>query len=284
MKRVLITGAGGQLGKEFVKVLSSKGIDFVALERKDLDITNFEKVYKTLKEIKPSIVINCSAYTQVDLAEKEIFQAFSTNAIGPYNLAIACKEINAKLIHYSTDYIFDGFKNRLYTEEDKPNPLNQYAKSKLLGEELVKQVLENYLIFRISWVYGDGKQNFIYKLLQWAKEREVLQIAFNEVSVPTYTGFIVEKTLKALEKGLAGLYHLVPRGYASRYEWAKLALKLFGINKILIPVQKEIFNLPAKRPDFSAMSCAKIEKELEEEFEEWDEIYSKVYSKYATIS
>jgi dTDP-4-dehydrorhamnose reductase len=283
MRKVLITGASGQLGKEFVKVLSSKGIDFVALERKDLDVTNFEKVYKTLKEINPSVVINCSAYNQVDLAETEILKAFSTNAIGPYNLAITCREINAKLIHYSTDYVFDGIKKGLYTEEDSPNPLNQYARSKLLGEEIVKQVLEDYLIFRVSWVYGEGRQNFIYKLLQWAKEREVLQIAFNEVSVPTYTGFIVEKTLKALEKGLTGLYHLVPRGYASRYEWAKLTLKLFGINKILIPVQKEIFSLPAKRPDFSAMSCEKIEKALGEKFEEWDEIYSKVYSKLRKI-
>ncbi len=212
MKKVLITGASGQLGKEFVKVLSSKGIDFVALERKDLDVTNFEKVYKTLKEINPSVVINCSAYNQVDLAETEILKAFSTNAIGPYNLAITCREISAKLIHYSTDYVFDGIKKGLYTEEDSPNPLNKYARSKLLGEELVKQVLEDYLILRVSWVYGEGTQNFIYKLLQWAKEREVLQIAFNEVAVPTYTGFIVEKTLKALEKGLTGLYHLVPRG------------------------------------------------------------------------
>jgi len=284
MKRVLITGASGQLGKEFVKVLSSNCIDFVALERKDLDITNFEKVYKTLKEIKPSVVINCSAYNQVDLAETEILQAFSTNAIGPYNLAIVCREINAKLIHYSTDYVFDGIKKGLYTEEDKPNPLSQYARSKLLGEELVKQVLEDYLIFRVSWVYGEGRQNFIYKLLQWAKEREVLQIAFNEVSVPTYTGFIVEKTLKALEKGLTGLYHLVPRGYASRYEWAKLALNLFGINKILIPVQKEIFNLPAKRPDFSAMSCYKIEKDLGEGFEEWDWVLTKVYKELGEIT
>jgi len=279
MRKVLITGASGQLGKEFLKVLSSKGIDFVALERKDLDITNFEKVYKTLKEINPFVVINCSAYNQVDLAETEILKAFSTNAIGPYNLAITCREINAKLIHYSTDYVFDGIKKGLYTEEDSPNPLNQYARSKLLGEELVKQVLENYLIFRVSWVYGEGKQNFIYKLLQWVREKEVLQIAFNEVSVPTYTEFIVEKTLKALEKGLTGIYHLVPRGYASRYEWAKLTLKLFRIEKVLIPVEKEIFNLPAKRPDFSAMSCAKIEKALGEEFEEWDEIYSKNYTK-----
>jgi dTDP-4-dehydrorhamnose reductase len=279
MRKVLITGASGQLGKEFVKVLSSKGIDFVALERKDLDVTNFEKVYKTLKEINPCVVINCSAYNQVDLAETEILKAFSTNAIGPYNLAITCREINAKLIHYSTDYVFDGIKKGLYTEEDSPNPLNQYARSKLLGEELVKQVLEDYLILRVSWVYGEGKQNFIYKLLQWTKEGEVLQIAFNEVSVPTYTGFIVEKTLKALEKGLTGLYHLVPRGYASRYEWAKLTLKLFRMKKVLIPVEKEIFNLPAKRPDFSAMSCEKIEKALGEEFEEWDEIYSKNYTK-----
>jgi len=278
MKKFLIIGAGGQLGKEFVRVLSLKGIDFVDLERKDLDITNFEKVYKTLKEIKPSIVINCSAYNQVDLAETEILKAFSTNAIGPYNLAITCREIKAKLIHYSTDYVFDGIKKGLYTEEDPPNPLNQYARSKLLGEELVKQVLEDYLILRVSWVYGEGRQNFIYKLLQWAKEREVLQIAFNEVSVPTYTGFIVEKTLKALKKGLTGLYHLVPRGYASRYEWAKLTLKLFGINKVLIPVQKEIFNLPAKRPDFSAMSCSRIEKDLGEEFEEWNEVFSNRYS------
>ena len=230
------------------------------------------------------MVINCSAYNQVDLAETEILQAFSTNAIGPYNLAIACREINAKLIHYSTDYVFDGTKQGLYTEEDKPNPLSQYARSKLLGEELVKQVLEDYLIFRVSWVYGEGKQNFIYKLLQWAKEREVLQIAFNEVSVPTYTGFIVEKTLKAVEKGLTGLYHLVPRGYASRYEWAKLTLKLFGINKVLIPVQKEIFNLPAKRPVFSAMSCDKIEKDLGEGFEEWDWVLTKVYKELGEIT
>ena len=285
MRKVLITGASGQLGKEFVKVLSSKGIDFVALERKDLDVTNFEKAYKTLKEINPSVVINCSAYNQVDLAETQILQAFSTNAIGPYNLAITCREINAKLIHYSTDYVFDGIKKGLYTEEDSPNPLNQYARSKLLGEELVKQVLEDYLILRVSWVYGEGKQNFIYKLLQWAKEREVLQIAFNEVSVPTYTGFIVEKTLKALEKGLTGLYHLVPWGYASRYEWAKLTLKLFGINnKILIPVQKEIFNLPAKRPDFSAMSCGIIEKDLGEGFEEWDWVLTKVYKELGGIT
>jgi dTDP-4-dehydrorhamnose reductase len=271
MRKVLITGASGQLGKEFVKVLSSKGIDFVALERKDLDVTNFEKVYKTLKEINPSVVINCSAYNQVDLAETQILQAFSTNAIGPYNLAIICREINAKLIHYSTDYVFDGIKKGLYTEEDSPNPLNQYARSKLLGEELVKQVLEDYLILRISWVYGEGTQNFLYKLEEWAKKQEVLKVAVDEFSVPTSTKTIVEVTLKAIDAGLTGLYHLTNFGYASRYEWAKEYFRLKGINKLVYPALQADFNLPAKRPKWSVMSNEKISKALGITIRDWKE-------------
>jgi len=271
MRKVLITGASGQLGKEFLKVLSSKGIDFVALERKDLDIANFEEVYKTLKEINPSIVINCSAYNQVDLAETEILQAFSTNAIGPYNLAITCREINAKLIHYSTDYVFDGIKKGLYTEEDSPNPLNQYARSKLLGEELVKQVLEDYLILRMSWVYGEDTQNFLYKLEEWAKKQEVLKVVVDEFSVPTSTKTIVEVTLKAIDAGLTGLYHLTNSGYASRYEWAKEYFKLKGMNKLIYPALQADFNLPAKRPKWSVMSNEKISKALGITIRDWKE-------------
>jgi len=271
MRKVLITGASGQLGKEFVKVLSSKGIDFVALERKDLDVTNFEKVYKTLKEINPSVVINCSAYNQVDLAETEILKAFSTNAIGPYNLAITCREINAKLIHYSTDYVFDGIKKGLYTEEDSPNPLNQYARSKLLGEELVKQVLENYLIFRVSWVYGEGRQNFLYKLEEWAKKQEVLKVVVDEFSVPTSTKTITEVTFKAIDAGLTGLYHLTNSGYASRYEWAKEYFKLKGINKLIYPALQADFNLPAKRPKWSVMNNEKISRALGINIRDWKE-------------
>jgi dTDP-4-dehydrorhamnose reductase len=271
MKKFLIIGAGGQLGKEFVRVLSSKGIDFVDLERKDLDITNFEKVYKTLKEIKPSIVINCSAYNQVDLAETETSQAFCTNAIGPYNLAIVCKEINAKLIHYSTDYIFDGTKIGFYTEEDQPNPLNEYGKSKLFGELFIQKVLENYLIFRVSWVYGKGAQNFLYKLEEWGKKQEVLKIVIDEFSVPTSTKTIVEVTLKALNAGLSGLYHLTNSGYASRYEWAKEYFKLKGINKLIYPALQTDFNLPAKRPKWSVMSNEKISQDLGITIKEWKE-------------
>ncbi|MFZ8861349.1 MAG: dTDP-4-dehydrorhamnose reductase [Thermocrinis sp.] len=271
MRKVLITGASGQLRKEFVKVLSSRGIDFVALKRKDLDVTNFEKAYKTLKEINPSVIINCSAYNKVDLAETEILKAFSTNAIGPYNLAITCREINAILIHYSTDYVFDGIKKGLYTEEDSPNPLNQYARSKLLGEELVKQVLEDYLILRVSWVYGEGTQNFLYKLEEWAKKQEVLKVVVDEFSVPTSTKTIVEVTLKAIDAGLTGLYHLTNSGYASRYEWAKEYFKLKGINKLIYPALQADFNLPAKRPKWSVMSNEKISEALGITIRDWKE-------------
>ncbi|MCD6490114.1 MAG: dTDP-4-dehydrorhamnose reductase [Thermodesulfobacterium sp.] len=281
--KILITGAKGQLGQEFVKRLEKEEKNFLALPRDKLDVSNLKQVLQVFEEYKPAVVINCSAYNLVDRAEEEKETAYKTNAIGPRNLAFACEKYKAFLVHYSTDYVFDGKKEALYTEEDIPNPLSEYAKSKYLGEVFVKEETDRYLLFRVSWVYGEGKQNFIYKLLQWAKEREVLQIAFNEISVPTYTGFIVEKTLKALDKGLQGLYHLVPRGYASRYEWAKLTFKLLRMNKILIPVPKEFFNLPARRPDFSAMSCNKIEKELGEEFAEWDEIYERKFVKRGNL-
>jgi len=175
---------------------------------------------------KPDIVINCAAYNLVDKAEEDYITAYKTNALGVRNLAYLSNKLNAFFVHYSTDYVFDGTKeNGLYTEEDTPNPLNEYGKSKLTGERWIVEETENYLLFRVSWVYGRGKQNFIYKLIQWAKNNDYLKIAYDEISVPTSTRTIVEVTLKALDNGLTGLYHLTNSGYASRYEWAKKYLK-----------------------------------------------------------
>jgi len=269
--RLLITGAKGQLGREFVKTLENTHHQVYAFSREELDVTDFQKVYSTIKEIKPDVVINCSAYNLVDKAEEEFEKALQVNAIGVSNLAIACRETKAFLIHYSTDYVFDGKKEGLYTEEDQPNPLSKYALSKYLGELKVKAFLENYLIFRVSWVYGEGKQNFLYKLTEWAKTQEYLRIACDEFSVPTSTRTIVEVTLKAIDKGLTGLYHLVNSGYTSRFEWAREFLRLKGIKKFIYPAYQQDFNLPAKRPRFSAMSNDKICKELGIEIREWRE-------------
>jgi dTDP-4-dehydrorhamnose reductase len=269
--KILITGAKGQLATEFIEYFEKRGINFNAFSREDLDIRDFNKVYSQIKEIKPDIVINCSAYNNVDGAEKEPYLAYKVNAFGVYNLALASGKVNAKLIHYSTDYVFDGEKLGFYTEEDKPNPINEYGKSKLFGELFIKETLENYLIFRTSWVYGKGKQNFLYKLEQWSQTQEVLRIAVDEFSVPTSTKTIVEVTMKAIDAGLTGLYHLTNSGYASRYEWAKEYMRQKGINKLIYPAYQGDFNLPARRPRWSVMSNESISRELNIEIKEWKE-------------
>jgi len=280
--RILISGAKGQLGREFVRKLEKEGRDFLALGRDKLDVSNLKQVLQVFEEYKPDIVINCSAYNLVDKAEEEKEIAFKTNAIGPRNLAFACEKYKAFLVHYSTDYVFDGKKEGLYTEEDKPAPLNEYGKSKYLGEIFLKEETDKYLIFRVSWVYGEGKQNFIYKLMQWAETQDYLRIACDEFSVPTSTKTIVEVTLKAINAGVTGLYHLVNSGYASRYEWAKEVLKIKGIKKFIYPAYQADFNLPAKRPRFSPMSNKKICKELGIEIKDWREELREVFSKIWT--
>ncbi len=269
--KYLIIGSKGQLGREFVKTLDIRNKSFLAFDKEELDITNIDSLNKVIKDYNPDIVINCSAYNFVDKAEQEFEEAFKVNAFGVSNIANVCRDKNIFLIHYSTDYVFDGTKEELYIEEDKPNPLNEYGKSKLFGEIFIKEQLENYLIFRTSWVYGEGAQNFLYKLESWAKSNEYLRIACDEFSVPTSTSTLVNITLKALDKGLTGLYHLVNSDYCSRYEWAKAYFELKGIKKFIYPAYQHEFNLPAKRPRWSVMSNEKICKELDIEIREWKE-------------
>lgn len=270
MIKILITGANAQLAQEF-KERCSGAYSLYSLTRQELDITNFQRVYEVIKDVKPKIVINCAAYNLVDKAESDRIEAYRVNTIGVANLAMACAEVRALLVHYSTDYVFDGEKEDFYTEEDAPNPLNEYGKSKLLGEIAVQQTMENYLIFRTSWVYGRGKQNFLHKLMQWVQSREYLKIACDEFSVPTFTKSIAEVTLKAIDKGLVGLYHFVNSGYASRYEWAKEYFRLKGIKKLIYPAYRLDFNLPAKRPKWSVMSNNSISSILNIDIPHWQE-------------
>ena len=270
--RYLVIGKNGQLGREFLRKLDEMAnAEVTAVGRKECDISNLKQVLDIFSTVKPDIVVNCAAYNFVDKAEEDYVSAIKVNGLGVRNLAFASNKYRAFLVHFSTDYVFDGTKrNGLYTEEDTPNPLNEYGKSKLIGEKLLREETDNFLLFRVSWVYGDGKQNFIYKLLSWAKDREYLLISHNEVSVPTSTRTIVEITFKALDAGLKGLYHLTNSGYASRYEWAKKVLQIKGIKKVIYPVSNEVFNLAAKRPEFSAMNNNKLAKILGTEIPWWE--------------
>jgi dTDP-4-dehydrorhamnose reductase len=270
--KYLLIGSYGQLGKEFVKRLDNNGSNYLAVDIDKLDISDYSAVSSIFDSFRPDVTINCSAYNNVDLAESKPEDANNVNALGPKYLAVCCKKYNCFLIHYSSDYVFDGTKkDGLYTETDNVNPINEYGKSKLLGEKLISEETDDFLIFRLSWVYGDGSQNFIQKMKGWSEKNSILNISFDEISVPTSTKTIVEITEKALESGLTGTYHLTNSGYASRYEWAKAIAKYLKMNLILHPVSKDLFNLPAKRPSFSAMSNRKISDILDTSISPWED-------------
>ncbi len=259
-------GATGQLAAAFARRFERAGLDF---SYPILDITDFDALMLAVAAYRPDVILNCAAYNFVDKAETDPVQAFKINAFGPALLSHAAKKYNSALVHYGSDYIFDGLKKIPYIESDPANPLSQYGKSKLAGEQLAAEGGARTLILRLSWVFGPGRQNFIYKLRDWAKDGRVLKMADDEISVPTYAEDVVDVTLKAVESGLLGVYHLTNSGSASRYEWAEAVLKELGLKNRLERARQSDFILPAKRPGFSAMSNRKISAELNSHIPEW---------------
>lgn len=268
-KIILIVGAAGQLAQEFQKAASHRNLNLIAPSEKDFNITDRKQIEAVFKQTKPNIVINCAAYNLVDEAEGGATPAYSVNAEAVESLALVCRDYKIFLVHYSTDYVFDGKKGSPYIEEDAPSPLNTYGKSKLKGEEAVKAHLKEFLIFRLSWLFGNGKQNFLYKLSSWAQKNDNLKISNDEISVPTYTEDVVEATCLSLEKGLKGLYHLTNSGYCSRFDLATYFLKKMGLKNTLEGIPMSDFKLKARRPLFSAMSNAKITKDLNHAIPTW---------------
>jgi dTDP-4-dehydrorhamnose reductase len=270
--KYLITGRNGQLARSFIRRLEKLCRDCIVPDESSLDITDEKVVAEFVAAAKPDVIINCAAFNLVDKAEEAPMAAFAVNATGPKYLAQAAAKNKALLVHFGSDYVFDGSKQEgPYTEDDATNPLNEYGKSKLAGERHVLEELDRCLVLRLSWVYGPGKQNFIYKLTRWAAGNEYLKIACDEFSVPTSAETVVDVTLKALDQGLTGRYHLTNSGFCSRYEWAKLILQNLGIEKFIRPVSMDAFQLPAKRPQFSVMSNDRIARKLNLSIPAWDE-------------
>jgi dTDP-4-dehydrorhamnose reductase len=269
--KYLIAGRNGQLARAFMATLERKGIDFIAPDEEKFDITNEAVVAEVVANCKPDVIINCAAYNLVDRAEQEQDTASRVNAVGPQYLALHASKHNAIVVHFGSDYVFDGQKEHgLYTEADEPNPINQYGKSKLAGEQAVHKHCRDTLIFRLSWVYGDGKQNFIYKLMDLAKKQEFLRIACDEFSVPTSASVVADITLRSLDAGLRGLWNLTNTGFCSRYEWATVVSRSLGIKKFIRPVSMDSFPLPAKRPKFSAMANQLLSNELNVCIPSWE--------------
>ena len=268
--KYIITGSSGQLAKAFIEYFKKENIDFFAPCEQDLDITDKNKILKVIQEFKPNVIINCAAYNNVELAQTDNSTAILINKTAVQYLSEISNAHNIKLVHFGTDYVFDGKKNDFYTEEDTTNPLNEYGKSKLCGEsEALKY--KNNLVLRLSWVIGNGKQNFLYKLSNWLQKTSKLNISCDEISIPCFTFDIVKYTMLAINKNLNGLYNLTSSGKCSRFELAKEYIKLMNYQAELTPVPMASFNSKVERPLFTAMSNKKISAELKTNIPNWND-------------
>ncbi|MEI8011424.1 MAG: dTDP-4-dehydrorhamnose reductase [Candidatus Omnitrophota bacterium] len=270
--KFVIFGAKGQLGREFQKKFMAENIPFAAADIDTCDIADPAAVSRLIGRERPSVVINCAAYNLVDKAEDDPVSAFKVNADAVRHMAAGCASGHVKLIHYGSDYVFNGRKGALYVETDATDPLNVYGQSKLAGEKNALAASPRHLVLRTSWVIGPGEQNFLFKLRQWAAKSDTLKISGDEISVPTFTATIVNCTLAAVKEDLTGLYHLTNSGCASRIDLARAFLDEAGIKgKELTPVPMASFGLKAARPVFAAMSNDAITKALGIDIPSWQD-------------
>lgn len=251
--RVLVIGAGGLLG-------SRLAAEFGGLTAPRFDVTDLESCRLAIEALKPSVVINATAYTAVDRAEIEAQAAMAVNVGGARNLAQVCADIGARLVHYSTDYVFDGHTPYDYIETDDPVPLSVYGASKLAGERAVSSVMPEALVIRTAWLFGPGKPNFVTKVLQKAKRGRSFTVVNDQTGSPTYTGDLALATRILVEGGHSGLFHVVNKGETTWYSFAREAVYFHGLDKDLVkPISTAELNLPAPRPRRSVLAMDKFE-------------------------
>lgn len=290
--KFLLIGNNGQLGWELQRTCLTLG-EVVAVDYPEIDLSRVDGIRELVRSVKPDILLNPAAYTNVDKAESEPELAHAVNAIAPGVLAEEMKKLGGALIHYSTDYVFDGEKGSSYTEEDAPNPINVYGQTKLAGEQAVQGVGGVVLTFRTSWVYSLRIGGFVNKVLTWARQQEVLRIVDDQIGSPTWARMLAEATAQVIAHGgddplgylqhHRGLYHLAGAGTASRYEWAREVIerdphKDEQLVKQLLPSKSREFITPADRPYYTALDCKLFESTFHLKLPEWKECVRLAFS------
>ncbi len=281
---IWLIGNKGMLGNDVEKLLKEQGLTYWASD-KEVDISDYKALEKFGKDKKIKWVINCSGYTKVDKAEEEIDEAFRINKDGVRNIALFLAKRQIRLIHISTDYVFDGGKEEdggtvAYREDDKTNPINIYGKSKLAGEEEIKKILEEYFIIRTAWLYGLKGNNFVYTMLRLFKERDLVKVVEDQWGSPTYTVDLAGAILKMIEDDSVSyrIYHFANEGVTSWYEFARTIYNkaerlglIEGNKKVEIqPIKTEDYPTTARRPRYSVLSKEKIKKEFGLKGRDWD--------------
>ena len=274
MKSVLVTGSYGQLAA-CIKDIANQypKYSFIFTDLPELDITNKEEVLTFFKNNNVSWCINCAAYTNVDKAESEKQISYQVNEIGPNNLAQACNEYKVKLIHISTDFVFDGKIAIPYSENDKTKPISVYGDSKLKGEKAITSILDNYFIIRTSWLYSEHGNNFMKTMLKLSKERDEINIVSNQIGTPTYGGDLAKVILEIVntKSNQYGIYHYSNEGVASWFDFAKAIFKLSAVEIKVNPIPAKDYPTPAERPQFSVLDKTKIKQILDIKIPHWEE-------------
>lgn len=287
LPRILILGKNGQVGWELRRTLAPLG-ELTCLGRPEIDLAEASSICKCVRRIAPAVILNAAAYTAVDQAESEPDRCQRINGVAPGVLAEEANQLGAWLVHYSTDYVFDGKKNAPYSETDAPNPLGAYACSKLAGERAVQQVAGRYLIFRLCWVYSARGQNFMRTIMRLARERETLRVVRDQVGCPTWARMIAETSALALQQVLAagepgaftGVYHLAASGQTTWHGFAEAILKLMPKEErkcqVIEPITTAEYPTPARRPAYSVLSCEKLKDKFELRLPDWEESLNAV--------
>jgi len=269
--KVLVFGARGMLGKDLVPALSVKH-QVLGRDIEDLNIADQQRVQKEIETMRPQVVVNAAAYTDVDGCEGKRELAFSVNAEGARNIAAGCAASNARMIHLSTDYVFDGTSSAPYREEDPPNPLNVYGASKLQGERQIREVLENHLIIRTEWLFGRHGKNFVDTILRLAAQQEELRVVNDQRGAPTFTKDLSWAIEKLLEKEAKGILHITNSGSCTWFEFARQILKEKNIdNGSIVPISSAALTRPAKRPANSVLDFHRFENLVGQKMRTWEE-------------
>ena len=281
--KILITGCKGQLGTELQDIIKkgygeigeiSKGLkkaEIIAVDVDELDITDLEEVENKITFFNPDVVINCAAATNVDGCESNRDFAFKVNSLGPRNLAIACEKVRAKLVQVSTDYVFSGVGETPLTEYDLTNPYSVYGKTKLLGEQYVREFSSKYFIVRTAWLYGYVGHNFVYTMRKLGKERDSINVVNDQRGNPTHANDLAYHILKLIETEEYGVYHCTGKGECTWYDFAKMIIELSGEKCEVNPCTSEEYKTPAKRPEYSSLDNMMLRNTVGDEMRDWKE-------------
>ncbi|SNZ01290.1 dTDP-4-dehydrorhamnose reductase [Flagellimonas pacifica] len=287
--KILVTGASGQLGSTFKSIAAqgrAKDLEFVFKSSAELDITDFDAVHEELTGSNYAYCINCAAFTNVDKAEADNDLAYRVNVTGARNLALNCNESSTVLIHISTDFVFDGFLNTPYLEEDIARPIGFYGDTKYKGERAVINNLEEHFIIRTSWLYSEYGHNFMKTMLKLGAERDGLSVVYDQVGTPTYALDLANVVLHIIKAHSIdyGVYNYSNEGVASWYDFANEIFQQYKIDIDLKPIRSEEYPMPAERPKFSVLDKSKIKNTFELEIPHWKDSLAVALKAYSKIN